>query len=145
MKPSSWLLSINRIPPCFCRLVARKGYGKKPMSNSEIAKISGLARSTVNKLSHMRDWNHVTCATVQRFTTACGVDLLRPKEAITKFKRAKKLVYTSKGQPAQRRMYDRLLTPIQASPARSKEPSASQSGPQSDPQDPPRTQAAVRT
>lgn len=106
-KPS-WLAQLNRITPEFCRMVARKKNGHAPMSNSDIAKVSGLARSTINKLGHMKTWNRVTAATIQRYSLACGVDLSRPGETIKFFRRAK-LNYVRNSQPAQIKLYERLM------------------------------------
>lgn len=78
------------------------------MSNSELAQVSGLSRSMINKLGHMRDWNHVTAGTIQRFSMACGVNLLQPSITIAFFRRSR-LAYMKRCSPAQKLLYDRLL------------------------------------
>jgi hypothetical protein len=107
---TSWLAEQNRIPPWFCRLVARKGNtnANKPMTKREIARVSGLAESTIQQLSHMRNWNRVTMLTVQRFSLGCGVDLRHPWPHILFF-RKRACIYMKRATKQQRAMYDAFL------------------------------------
>ena len=100
---------LDRFPPKLCRLIARRGRGSgsRAMSNAEIAEVSGLDRSTITKLSRLNSWATVKVSTMQCFSLACGVSLLRPSRHISFYLRGK-LLYQKSGPPAQRRMLDRL-------------------------------------
>ncbi len=69
---------LNKFPPFLCRLVARKNHGEELLSERDIAKRSGLARDYVRRLSRLTAWDQVPTKTVQRFSDACGVNLLAP-------------------------------------------------------------------
>ena len=112
MSQLSWLDQINRTPPWFCRLIARVGKrsASRPMTNREIAKVSGLSIGTIKKLSRRLTWNQTTTEVVWRFTLACGLDLRRPREAITAFKRCRMFYLRRKLPAAQKELYNRLLS-----------------------------------
>ena len=71
--------SLDLLPPCIVRLVARRPnrHGQR-MSLHEIAKASGLSYGAVMRLSTKKTWANVPPAIIDRFSKACGVDMLRP-------------------------------------------------------------------
>lgn len=71
--------SLDRLPPCIVRMVARKPnrHGQR-MSLHEIAIASGLSYGAVLRLSVKKTWANVPPATIDRFARACGVDILKP-------------------------------------------------------------------
>lgn len=102
------LMQINRLSPKICRLMARKCHGQKAMSHADIAFVSGLARSTVVEVSKRNDWNSLSLETIHRFSMGCGVNLLKPMEAIRSFKRSNgHYIKTCTGP--QKKLYARLL------------------------------------
>lgn len=102
---------INRYSPKLCRFLARKDKGQRPMTNDDIAKASGLSRSTVAKLSQMDTWDNVTVATMEEFSRACGINLLAPSR-----RRDKRLISEGRlsliknSSPSQRMMFQRILS-----------------------------------
>lgn len=92
-----------------CRFVARKKRGKVPMSNHDIAYISGLARCTVSKLSQLTSWRTVPVETAFKFSMACGVNLLN-QERTRKFIRHTKLTHMENSRsPQQKKLLKSLL------------------------------------
>jgi DNA-binding Xre family transcriptional regulator len=91
-----------------CRFLARKKHGLAPMTNEDIARASGLARSTVAKLTTMDRWDNVTLKTIIAYSAACGVNICSPWRSL-RFWRRRKLAYLGRGTPNQRRMFARLL------------------------------------
>lgn len=83
------LKTLNRFPPFLCRMVARTGRGRKcrALTSQEIADRSGLDPSTVSKLSRKRTWSKESLWVIDRFSSACGVDLLHPRRHIDLLKR----------------------------------------------------------
>lgn len=78
---------LDRFPPCAVRLAARmRG---RPMSNANIADLSGLSRGTVNRLSRMRSWHSITIRVASIFCIACQADIVRPRRLREYFKRGK--------------------------------------------------------
>lgn len=61
---------LNEIPPCVYRLFAAE-YGK-PLGPDEIAKRSGLSRSSVQRISTKRSWNGLTLEASSKFVSGCG-------------------------------------------------------------------------
>ena len=70
------LTELHALPPCACRLLARKRRGRQAMSSRDIAYVSGLDRATVDRLSRKQDWLGVEVDTAVRFSLACGVNHL---------------------------------------------------------------------
>lgn len=97
---------LNLLPPMLCRFVAHKR--RRPMSNQDIADASGLARSTVVKLSKLDRWDGVRLDMIDAFSRACGVDLLAPKTSLLII-RKRRMDYMRQASPQQRRMYVRIL------------------------------------
>jgi response regulator of citrate/malate metabolism len=70
------LTELYALPPCACRLLARKRRGRRALTSREIAYISGLDRATVDRLSGKMDWDGVEVHTAIKFALACGVNHL---------------------------------------------------------------------
>lgn len=100
----TFLEKLNRVPPKLCRLAAHRG--RLPLSNQDLAIASGLSESTIAAISQLDVWDSVKLSTVDRFTRACGVDLLRLKE-LKRFLRAG-LAYQDNMSPTQRKMVRRI-------------------------------------
>jgi hypothetical protein len=118
MAKHNLLSKCNAIPPKLCRLLARKHNGRRPMSNAEIAAVSGLARCTITQISKREDWNGVPLETIHRFTTACGINLVN-QEPQRKFFRHSKLSHIMRApNKAQKRMLLRLLKDLGNRPSK---------------------------
>lgn len=100
---------LNKVPPWFCRLMATKNNGYKPMSHSDIAKKAGMARSTVIKISRMLKWDGLTVSQIEGFTSACGVNLISPGNRICEFRRSKN-IHILKASPDQKKMLLSLMS-----------------------------------
>lgn len=72
------LKKINRVPPYVCRLLARKD--GKAMSNEQIAELSGLSQTKVKRISWMVEWDSLSAKDIDRYSTACGVDLIKQRD-----------------------------------------------------------------
>lgn len=81
------LKKINRIPPYTCRLLARKD--GKAMSNQMISDASGLSMSKVKRISWMTSWDSLTAIDIDRFSSACGVDLIKQRDVFMFIKNKK--------------------------------------------------------
>jgi hypothetical protein len=81
------------------------------MSNLDLAKMTGLSRSTICKLSQLDRWDSVSAGVMQRFSIACGVDLLAPGDQ-KKFIARSRLDYMDRTSPAQRRMMKRIISDL---------------------------------
>lgn len=99
----------DKFPPCLCRFLARKAHGHQPLSVRELAQLSGLSKSTVAELSLKRSWTGVPIDTVVRFSRACGVNLVAPREARKYLRRARR-VHIENANPQQKRFFLRLFT-----------------------------------
>ena len=97
---------LNKLPPKLCRFVAHRR--RRPLSNQDISDASGLARSTVVKISKLDRWDNLPLKTIEAFTRACGVDLLAPKRSLYII-RKRAMDYTRNANHQQRKMYQRLL------------------------------------
>jgi len=76
-----WLQKLDKMPPHWCRLVARHPHlMKRALTTEQIAKRSGLSKQTVLKLSKLRSWGNVTISQMESFKFGCGV--IPGKEAI---------------------------------------------------------------
>lgn len=82
---------LNKFPPFLCRFVARKKHGLRPVTDQEIADASGLSISTVCWLSKLKLWDTISLDTIERFSTACGVNLLHTARHVDFLKRRKKV------------------------------------------------------
>lgn len=81
------------------------------MTNLEISHASGLGIRVVKRLSKLTRWDGVTVTVAESFSRACGIDLLRPSEAVD-FLRRRKLIYMDQANISQKRMMDRILGQI---------------------------------
>lgn len=115
MKPGSLLASIDRIPPCVCRLFARRqsADGWVPKSHREIAIEAGLSKSTVAELSRRKTWRGTPIGVADQFARACGVNLADPRDAIRRLRSHRtRLQHLKHGNQHQRRMISELLKVI---------------------------------
>jgi hypothetical protein len=99
----------ERFPPCVCRLLARKDRGTHPKSSKDIADESGLSKSFVAVLARRRTWKGIPVDVATRFALACGVNLADPGSTI-EYIRTRKKVHLRRANPAQRRMFQRIMT-----------------------------------
>jgi hypothetical protein len=83
------------------------------MSNEDIAKAGGLARSTVAKVSRLDSWDSLTLRVIAAFSAGCGIDLLRLSSRRDKrLLSSGRLTFMKRGSSAQRRMFARLLNDL---------------------------------
>lgn len=83
--------TIDRFPPCLCRIVARDpNHRGRRLSLHELSKASGLSYGAIARLSRKKSWGNVPPMMIDRFADACGVDLLHPKRKMQYLKRALK-------------------------------------------------------
>ena len=82
---------INQFPPTLVRAVARTRNGRKPISDSEISRRSGLSKDSVARISRLRSWDTIGVNTMDSFSTACGVNLLHVRRHIDYLRRRKKV------------------------------------------------------
>ncbi len=99
---------LDRFPPVLCRLLARKKHGLRPMTNCNIAFVSGLSLRTVARLSQLRSWRGVTIDVIQKFSMACGVNLVGNKRYHLRFIRSHMKAVYRNATPIQKKMLDRL-------------------------------------
>ena len=78
---------LDRMPPFLCRLMARRN-GRSP-SNKELSAESGIPLTTLRRISEKKSWEYLPVGLAQKFSTACGVDLLRQTRSLEYFKRRK--------------------------------------------------------
>lgn len=110
-KPRSWLAKINLVNPQVCRLVARKCNGRRPMTNADIAHVSGLSRATIKRLYRLDRWDSVPLKTAFLYSMACGVDLMRPWITLDFIRRRKATHMKNVRHPGTRNLlYRRLLS-----------------------------------
>jgi hypothetical protein len=102
------LAQANKVPPFLCRLVARKRSGWHPMSCADIGKKAGLSKSYVASLSLKTSWKGVPIEVVERFSEACGVDLLHPQDTL-KYLRESKMIFTKLCSKSQARFFIKLF------------------------------------
>lgn len=99
----------ERFPPRLCRFVARKANGRRAMSHRDIAHASGLSIGCVAKLSLKSSWKGVDIDIVERFATACGVNLLSPFEANKYLTQAGPRIHVARANWQQRKFFERLM------------------------------------
>lgn len=100
--------TLDRCPPCLCRLLARKKRGHVAMSHRDIARVSGLALTTIVEISFKTTWSGLTVDTIERFCQACGVNPLQPSEHM-EFMRKSEMKYATNCETRQRSMFSRLF------------------------------------
>lgn len=75
--------TLDRLPPCLVRLVARDPrHNGRRLTLKRLSDISGLSYGATQRLSGKRTWSNVTPAMIEAFCSACGVDILRPQRKI---------------------------------------------------------------
>lgn len=99
----------EKFPPCVCRLAARKKNGWRPMSCLDIARAAKLSKSYVAYLSTKTTWKGVPIDVVERFSKACGVDLISPKAVLDYF-RESKMIHTRNCSKTQKRFFLKLFS-----------------------------------
>lgn len=115
MKFASLLARMDRLPPCLCRLFARKRCrggtnAWAPKSHREIAIEAGLSKSTVAELSRRKTWRGTPIGAADDFARACGVNLAEIDEAISRLRNHRtRLQHLGRGNQHQRRMIADLL------------------------------------
>lgn len=107
-RPLGLVAKLDRIPPCLCRLLARKCHGQKSMSHQDIADASGLPLSTVSDISRMTSWAKLAPYKIEAFSKACGVDILRLRRVREKLKRGTWWQHMSRNRE-QRKLFLRLF------------------------------------
>lgn len=110
------LADLNLLTPKMCRFLARKSHGLAPMTNEDIAGRSGLALSTISKISTCEKWDGMTLRVILAYSEGCGINLLAPARQL-RFWRGKKLAYLDRATPQQRKMFARLLTDMHNHPS----------------------------
>jgi hypothetical protein len=95
----------NRYPPRIVRLLAA------PATTRELAVRSGIPRSTVHQISCKDNWDSVPLGLIERFTTACGVNLLAHKRHRQNLKNRLRGMsnLARRVKPTQRKLLQRLL------------------------------------
>jgi len=102
----------EQFPPLLVRILARKNNGRRAMSTSDIAKASGLPRSTVGDLTWKTSWASVTFGDMADFCKGCGFDHLHTRHnRELLLKRAKS--YMHAGNAQQRKMFMGLLSKLE--------------------------------
>lgn len=81
------------------------------MTNLDIARASGLSKSYVVKISALSKWDSLPLDTIEAFSIACGVDLLRTSDQVDFWRRRKK-AYLENATTAQRKMFGRLMSEL---------------------------------
>lgn len=112
MKFNSLLARMDRLPPCMCRLFARRQSprGWVPKSHFDVARDSKIPKSMVALYSRMRSWGNIPIDKADRFARACGVNLAEIDEAITRLRLHRtRLLHLRAGNAHQRRMIADLL------------------------------------
>lgn len=75
---------LDKIPPCVFRiLAAENGVALGP---DEIAKRSGLSRSTVQRISELKTWANVRIDVSERFVMGCGFDISNLKKPLRRLR-----------------------------------------------------------
>jgi hypothetical protein len=100
---------LNRVPPCVCRLLARKNHGRRGMTHRDLAKASGLTLSTVQALSFRRSWTGLSIDTIMAFSLACGVNHLSTDQQMD-YLRRRRMAHVLGAKGSQKVFYARLLT-----------------------------------
>lgn len=84
-----WLEKMDKLPPNVCRLIAREPHRmKEPRTTETIAKISGLSKQTVLRISRLRTWRDIPIGQMEDFKKGCGLDVGRECLQIAYLKRS---------------------------------------------------------
>lgn len=71
----SFLPHFQKLPPFMVAAIA-KGRKNNPLTSQQIAAKSGIPLRTVERLCGLVRWHGVKAETIDRFESACGVDLI---------------------------------------------------------------------
>jgi len=82
--------------------------GRRMLSHDDLAEISGLHKATIQRLSLLTSWRGVTVDTMERFSSACGVNLLQTGKGM-EILRTRKMVFFHHANREQRRFLSRVL------------------------------------
>ena len=84
---ASLIETLDRLPPCLVRLVARNGHSGRRLSLSALSQRAGLSYGTVQRLSEKKTWKDTPPWMIDAFCSACGVDLLHPRAKLDYLRR----------------------------------------------------------
>lgn len=73
-----YLDQLDEFPPWLCRVIARRN--GHPLSNTEIAEVSGLSLRSIARISPQLSWDGVTCGARCRFLLGCNINPNHLKE-----------------------------------------------------------------
>jgi len=65
------LEKLDRLPPCFCRLLAKRN--GELMTDREMVKLVGWERHKLGRISLSKSWGRISVQDVDIFLKACGV------------------------------------------------------------------------
>lgn len=65
------LEKLDRLPPCFCRLLAQQD--GELMTDRELVKLVGWERHKLARISMSKSWRRVSVEDVDKFLKACGL------------------------------------------------------------------------
>jgi len=68
---TSFLVSMDRIPPAMAALIARRG--RNPMTISQVAKAAGMSKQRAVWITGLTSWSNVPAGEASAFLAACGV------------------------------------------------------------------------
>lgn len=102
---------VDQIPPCICRLVARKNHGRNALTHRDLAKLCGISKSYVADLSMRSTWRGVPIEIIQVFGEACGVDFARPNRVRYYLRTYKKIHVLNSGGNG-KKMFQRMFTQV---------------------------------
>lgn len=77
IRSGSYLERMDRIPPFFCRVIARtpRGQGQRAMTIREIAQQSGLSWERVSAIARKQSFATVPLGEAEAFRRGCGITL----------------------------------------------------------------------
>lgn len=81
------------------------------MSHADLAQATGLAKSTISKLSLKSSWNGVPVDVMDSFMAACGVDLMRPSR-VRNYLRTGKMRHLKAMNAHQRKFLAKTFKPV---------------------------------
>ena len=79
------------------------------MTTDDLVYVSGLSRSTVLRVGQRRSWRGLPVDVIQKFSLACGVNLLACNKDHLRFVRHYLKAARLNGGPSQRGMIDRIV------------------------------------
>lgn len=104
----SLLAKADLLPPCICRLIARKNKGRQGRTNEDIARESGLSLSLIKDYCFRTTWKGLPIDSVDAFARGCGINLMKMERDL-EFLRRRKWVHIENARGSQREFYKRLM------------------------------------